>query len=422
MEYYKVLGGNPLNGEVRLHGAKNSALPILAATLLVKGVSVIHNCPNLSDVKETIDILKGLGCRVTKEEDTVTVDATNVSGSKISEDSMRAMRSSILFLGSLVARTKSASIYLPGGCDIGTRPIDLHIKALRELGAEINENGSSIVCSANKIIGKKIILPFPSVGATENIILAAATGKGITTIINSAREPEICDFADFLNKSGARIKGAGNTVITVEGVECLNSVEHRIIPDRILASTYMSACAGAGGKISLVDVRLSHLTPVLPVFDEMGCKLYVDNGRITIEAPKRLKRVKSIKTMPYPGFPTDSQAPIVAALSVATGTSVIQESIFENRFRYVNQLNRFGTDIKTNNEIAVVNGVKYLHPATVYATDLRGGASMVVASLIAKGDSVIYDLEHIDRGYESFEDGLNSLGANIKRIKYEKGQ
>lgn len=423
MDILKINGGNKLTGEITLHGAKNSALPILSATILVKGVSVLHNCPKLKDVDETLSILEGLGCKVKREGSTVTVDATDVNSSKIDEKAMRSMRSSILFLGSLLSRCKEASIFLPGGCDIGARPIDIHINALKQLGAEIAENGSSICCKADELKGTKIVLPFCSVGATENIIISSAISNGTTTIINPAREPEIVDLANFLNSCGADISGAGNSVIEIKGVKRLHSCNnyHSIIPDRILASTYMSACAITGGDIMLNNVKVSTLTPVFPIFSEMGCKLYITDNTLRIKAPSRLKKVRSIKTLPYPGFPTDSQSMVVAALSTAKGTSVVKENIFENRFRYVNELNRFGTDIEINDRIAIINGVDNLHSANVFATDLRGGAALVIAALKAQGESTISSIEHIDRGYESIENNLALLGADIKRIKNEEG-
>lgn len=420
MDVFKISGKNRLTGEVSLHGAKNSALPILAASILIKGTSVIHNCPDLSDVRETIKILESLGAAVSFENNTVTVDSTDIKSKKIDECVMRLMRSSILFLGALLSRNKEAAIYLPGGCDIGTRPIDLHIKALKSMGASIIENGSSINCTTKGFTGTKIILPFPSVGATENIIIASAISKGKTTIINPAREPEICDLANYLNHCGAKIYGAGESVIEVEGVSSLHSGEHTIIPDRILASTYMSACAITGGNILIHDVKPSSLAPVFPVFNEMGCRLYLKDDYLQIEAPERLKRVRMIKTMPFPGFPTDSQSPVAAALTVAKGTSVIKENIFENRFRFINELNRFGSDVEINDKLAVINGVKSLKGANVYATDLRGGAALVVAALGADGESTINCLEHIDRGYEKLEDNLSMLGADIKRTDDEK--
>lgn len=419
MEKFKISGAKKLGGEVTVHGAKNSALPILASTLLVKGESVIHNCPDLSDVRATLNILKSLGCKVKRENDTVCVDATNADKNTIDEKVMRTMRSSIIFLSALLARMGSASIYYPGGCEIGVRPIDLHLKALKDLGVNVEVNGSSIKCKSNSIVGTKIILPFPSVGTTENIIIATVMSKGRTVIVNPAREPEISDLADFLNHCGARIYGAGESTILIDGVSELKPCEHTIIPDRILASTYMAIGATSCEEIIIKNVRNSHLSPVLPAFSEMGCKIYLDDDSIKLIPPGRLKRVKNIKTMPYPGFPTDSQSPIVAALSVAKGTSVLQETIFENRFRYVSELNRFGADIDVKDNIAVINGVKKLHGANVHCTDLRGGAALVVCALCAYGESEIYDIHHIDRGYESFESALSSIGADIKRSKNE---
>lgn len=420
MDVFKINGNRRLDGGVRLHGAKNSALPILSATILIKGETVLHNCPDLSDVRTTLDILEGLGCKVSRDGNTVTVNAYNVKCSDIDECVMRSMRSSILFLGSLISRTGCASVYLPGGCDIGNRPVDLHLKAIKSLGADIFENGSSIKCCCDSFHGAKIILPFPSVGATENIIIASVISKGKTTIINPAREPEICDLAEFLNKCGAKIYGAGETTIEIEGVQALHPCEHTIIPDRILASTYMSACACAGGDILISDIRPAHLAPVFPAFYEMGCKLYLDKSALRIKSPRVLRRVKMIKTMPYPGFPTDSQSPVAAALTVANGTSVLKENIFENRFRYASELNRFGADIEINEKLAVINGVKELKAADVYATDLRGGAALVVAALAANGKSTIHSTQHIDRGYEHFENCLKSLGADIERINDEE--
>ncbi len=420
MELFKINGGKQLGGQIKLHGAKNSALPILTASILIKGESIIHNCPDLSDVRTTIEILEKIGCKVTRDGDTVTVDATNVSDCVIDEEMMRTMRSSIIFLSALVSRTKSARIFYPGGCEIGNRPVDLHLKALKSLGASVCENGSSIYCAAEKLNGSKIILPFPSVGATENIIIAAAISNGKTTVINPAREPEISDLADFLNHCGAKIYGAGETTIEIEGVSELHPCEHTIIPDRILASTYMSACAITSSSLMIDDIRPSHLTPVFPVFTEMGCELYLNKNSLVMKAPKRLKRVKSIKTMPFPGFPTDSQSPVAAALSVAKGTSILQENIFDNRFRFVSELCRFGADIQIDNKLAVINGVKKLHSANVIATDLRGGAALVVGALAAEGESTVSSIYHIDRGYERLEEALSSIGADIKRIKYEK--
>ncbi len=422
MQYLKINGNARLGGVAKIHGAKNSVLPILASTVLIKGESAIHNCPQLSDVQVTVDILKHLGAKVYRKNDTLIVDSTSINNSHIPESLMQEMRSSIIFLGSLSSRTGKATMFLPGGCEIGLRPIDMHLKGLRQLGYSVGFDGHNITCSQNNVSGAKIVLPFPSVGATENIILASVLAKGTTTIINSAREPEIEDLANFLNKAGANIKGAGTTTITVCGVQRLNSVEHCVIPDRILATTMMSASAITNSPLVLSNICVSHLAPVIPVFDEMGCKISVDNNSLKINPSPRLKRVHRIKTMPYPGFPTDCQAPVMAALTMSKGTSIINETIFESRYKHISQLNRFGADISIHDKIAVINGVKSLHSTSAYCTDLRGGAAAVIAALCAQGESKVYDIHHIDRGYEKIENQLSAIGADIKRIKDEKQQ
>lgn len=420
MEQLVINGGNKLCEAVKVHGAKNSALPILASAILVRGECIIHNCPQLSDVKEAINILKSLGCRAELKDNTAVIDASEITDYSIDEKAMRSMRSSIIFLGALVSRTGNAKVYYPGGCEIGTRPVDLHISSLRELGVAVDEKGSAICCKADGLSGAKIILPFPSVGATENVIISSVMAKGRTTLINAAREPEISDLADFLNHCGAKIYGAGEGTIEIDGVSKLYPTEHYVIPDRIVASTYMSACAITGSQITIENIVPTHLAPIFPTFSEMGCRLYLSGNSLRLEAPARLRKIKTVKTMPFPGFPTDSQPVIAAALSTARGTSVIQENIFENRFGYISELNRFGTDIEVNEKIAVINGVKKLHASNVNATDLRGGGALVVAALAAEGRSVISRINYIDRGYENIEGALKDLGADIKRITYEK--
>ncbi len=411
-----INGSKRLGGEISVHGAKNSVLPILAATLLIKGESVIHNVPDLADVNASIKILEYLGAVVKRENSTVTVDASSITENHIPEEMMREMRSSIIFLGSLLSRTKEVFLCYPGGCDIGVRPIDLHISSLKKLGAVITENGNCICCSASSFHGAKIILTFPSVGATENIIISSVLAKGKTTIINAAREPEISDLAAFLNSCGAKIFGAGEGTIEIEGVESLHSASHRIIPDRIVAATYMSIAAINSKELIIRNIRANHLSPVFPVFMEMGCKLYVSSDSLKIVSPNRIKRVKSISTMPYPGFPTDCQAIVMAALTKAKGTTVIKESIFESRYKHISELNRFGADISVNDRIAVVNGVKNLYGANVFCTDLRGGAALVIAGLAAEGTTEIGNVYHIDRGYENIEKSLKAIGADISRV------
>lgn len=415
-----INGGKRLGGEISVHGAKNSVLPIMAASLLIKGETVLHNVPDLSDVRASADILEYLGATVKREGDTLVINAANIVNNDIPDSLMCEMRSSIIFLGSLLARCRQASMCRPGGCDIGVRPIDLHLEALSLLGAMVEERGSCISCIARELRGAKLVLSFPSVGATENAMIAATLAKGKTTIINAAREPEITDLADFLNSCGARITGAGEGVIEIEGVEHLYPAQHRIIPDRILAATYMSIAALNSNELVIRDINPSHLSPVIPVYMKMGCRLYLSGNELKVVAPKRIKHVRSIKTLPYPGFPTDCQALAAAVLIKARGTSTISEGVFENRFNYAGELNRLGADISVDGRTAVIYGVKRLSGASLKCTDLRGGAAMVAAALAAEGESTLTQLSHIDRGYEAVENSLAAIGADIKRLNDEK--
>ena len=416
MEYLKINGGKALDGEITLHGAKNSVLPILAATVLINGESVIHNCPRLSDVENTVKILAHLGAEVRREGDTLIVNTAYINRYDVPEELMREMRSSIIFLGSLSSRMKKACLFLPGGCEIGLRPIDLHLKALKELGYNISFENSDICCNFEKRRNSEIVLSFPSVGATENVILASVMMRGKTKLVNCAREPEIVDLCSFLAGAGAKIKGAGSTVIEIEGVKELKSTEHTVIPDRILASTLMCAAAITGGSAVIKRVRLSDLSPNLPSFCELGCKIYLGKNELKIVSPKKLKSIKKIETRPYPGFPTDSQSTLSAVLCKAKGVSTIYETIFENRFKHMTELTRFGADVTVYDRIAVINGVQSLKAAQAKCTDLRGGAAVVIAALSAEGASYINNIYHIDRGYESFEKQLNLLGADVTRI------
>ncbi len=414
-----VEGGRKLNGELTIQGAKNSVLPILVATLLVNGISVIHNCPRLTDVDATIKILRYLGCKVSREGHTVMVDSSTMCRQDVPDSLMREMRSSIVFLGGIIGRTGKAVLSTPGGCEIGLRPIDLHLSAMEQFGARVTLENGFIVCSAEEkgVCGTRIVLSFPSVGATENIILAATLAKGTTVISNAAREPEITDLADFLNKCGAKISGAGESTITVEGVSQLHSAEHTIIPDRIVASTYMIATAMTGGTVCFKDIVPSHLGPIIQPLRESGCHITVKGRNITLSSPKQLKRIKMIRTMPHPGFPTDVQAQMMALTTIADGTSVFIENIFESRFKHIGELLRFGAKIHAEGRMAVVEGVKSLNGANVKATDLRGGSAMILAGLAAKGTTEISEIHHIDRGYEEPEKVLSLLGAEVKRVR-----
>lgn len=415
MEKFIVEGGRTLHGCVRVHGAKNAVLPILAATILARGKSVLHNCPALSDVDVACKILTYLGAKITREGATLIVDTDAIDKCDIPEEMMHEMRSSIIFLAPLAARMHRAVLCAPGGCEIGLRPIDLHLYGLNLLGMQAVSAGSCIRCSVQALHGEKIILPFPSVGATENIMIAAAVANGVTTLINAAREPEIEDLARFLNACGARIRGAGTGTIEITGVSHLHAAEHTVIPDRILACTLLCCAAATHSEITLQNVCVAHLNPVMPMFYNSGCRLHAVQDCLQITPPRYLKKLGQVKTMPYPGFPTDCQAPVMALACVAHGTSVFVENIFENRYRHVPELKKLGARIDVNDKVAVVEGVQTLSGTRVRATDLRGGAALVVAALAADGVTEITDIRHIDRGYEKMEIMLRSLGAQIVR-------
>ena len=415
MGVLRIRGGLPLQGTLKVQGAKNSVLPIMAASILACGETVIHNCPNLSDVEATIKILRHLGCTVEREDNSVYIDSASMMRCDIPHDLMREMRSSVIFLGAILARTGEAMLSLPGGCELGPRPIDIHLMALRAMGAEITENGGNIICKAHRLKGCRINLPMPSVGATENSILAATRCEGVTTITNAAREPEITDLQDYLNKLGTNVIGAGTPTVTVEGKCRSCCTEHRVIPDRIVAATYLSAAASAGGRVVLTGVIPDHLKSVTNVLSEMGCSVRCSEDEIEIASEGVLKASRPIITEPYPGFPTDAQPPIMAAALRAEGTTVFIENIFQNRYRHVSELLRMGADIKMEGRVAMTTGVKHLMGAPVTATDLRGAAALAVAALGAQGTTEISGLGHLDRGYENFEQSLRLLGADVIR-------
>lgn len=417
MSRFIVSGGERLSGEVEVQGSKNSVLPILAATILTKGENVLYNCSRLSDVITALKILRYLGCNATIQGDTVMVNTDHMCQSDIPNDLMREMRSSIVFLGAILSRTGKAYLGFPGGCELGPRPIDLHLKALKKMGAKIVERHGVLECTTDKgLKGAKITLSFPSVGATENIILAAVKAKGTTTITNAAREPEITDLCDYLNSCGANIYGTGEGVIVIDGVSELYSTQHTIIPDRIVAATLMSAAAVTHSDICIKGVIQNHLNSVVPVFEEAGCQLDFSKGDLYFKSPKILKPLSIVRTMPYPGFPTDAQAPVMAMSTLCDGTSVFVESIFENRFKHVDELTRLGASISVQDKVAVVQGVKYLYGASIEAHDLRGAAGLIVAALGAEGTTDIGGINFLERGYEDFEVVLSSLGANVKKI------
>ena len=416
MTYLKVTGGARLRGEVALQGAKNSVLPILAATLLNAGESVIHHCPRLQDVDASIRILRRLGCDAFREGDTLTVHTGGMNCCTIPEHMMREMRSSVIFLGAILARCGQATLSYPGGCELGPRPIDLHLAALRAMGAEIREEGGCLHCRAEKLRGCEITLSLPSVGATENVILAACGAEGTTVLCNAAREPEIVDLQRFLCAMGAEVRGAGSSTVVIRGGRPLHGCEHTVIPDRIVAATYLAAAAAAGGDILLRQVDYRCLSTVTAVLKEAGCTVRSHTDWIQLHSDGVLHAVRPVRTAPYPGFPTDAQAVVMAALLKARGTTVFVENMFENRYRHVDELVRIGAQIRTEGRVAVVCGVPELHGASMRASDLRGGAALVVAALSAAGESTVSGVHHIDRGYADLSGDLAVLGAQIDRV------
>lgn len=417
MSCYRIEGGHPIGGRLHVQGAKNSVLPILAATLLAPGQSVIHNCPNLSDVRATLEILSLLGCRVGRQGDVVTVDASSLSRGDIPDWLMGEMRSSVIFLGALLARLGTAELSYPGGCELGPRPIDLHLSALRALGAEIREEQGRLCCQRTSgMEGREICLSIPSVGATENIMLAACGCPGVTTIVGAAREPEIEDLQRFLRAMGGQVTGAGGSVITIRGGSPLHPAEHSVMGDRIAAATYLCATACAGGAVELTGADPAHLTAVLSCLEEAGCRLETGPERMVLESGGTLRGIAPVRTAPYPGFPTDGQAILMAALAGGTGTTMFVENLFDSRYGHVAELLRMGADIRTEGRVAVVTGTGKLHGASVRSTDLRGGAALVVAALGAEGITHVSKLRHIRRGYEGLDENLHCLGANIREI------
>ena len=415
MSQLLVRGGRPLHGEVTIQGAKNSVLPILAATVLTGDRGVLRGCPRLRDVDASIRILQSLGCRAQWEGDALTVDTAALNRCEISDILMREMRSSAIFLGAVLARLGRADISYPGGCELGPRPIDLHLSGLRDLGADIREEGGILHCTASRLAGRELMLSLPSVGATENLMLAACGAEGTTVISNAAREPEIVDLQDFLNACGAEVSGAGSTSVTIRGGKPLHGCEFRCMPDRIVAATYLCACASAGGEVYLRGARERHLATVADALRQAGCTVAGDGEGIACRCRRRLRAVRPVRTAPYPGFPTDAQAVLMAAMLKSRGTTVFEENIFENRYRHVDELTRMGAEIRVAGRVAVVTGVERLSGAAVRCTDLRGGAALCVAALAADGETRIFETAHIDRGYEDIVRDLRALGADAVR-------
>jgi len=416
MSSYVIKGGKKLEGETYVSGSKNASLPIIAASILNGGKSTLYNVPKIHDTEMMFEILKILGAVVEKKKNKVIIDTSKIEKYEIPENLMRQMRSSVILVGGLLGKHRKATFSYPGGCDIGTRPIELHLKAFEKLGININKNYGNIECFCDRIIGEKIDLDFPSVGATENAILTSCLADGITIINNAAREPEIIDLQNFLNKMGAKIKGAGSSHIEIEGVKQLKDVSYNVMPDRIETGTFLCLAAINRSNMIIQNADANHITPVVDKLEEMGCNLKIEKNQIEIKTPKKLK-VIDIKTMPYPGFPTDMQSIFVALLTTVKGTSVVVENIFENRYRFAQELVRMGAKITIEGKTAIIKGVKKLYGASVNATDLRGGAALVLAGSVARGTTKIENIEYILRGYENFITKLQKLGLDIEMIK-----
>ena len=419
MEYIRVRNRGPLEGRVTISGAKNAALPILAASLLGTEEIVLEQVPPLKDVEVMVEVLRALDVKVDYlDAETIRIDASQVTKTVTPGELMNRMRASFVVMGPLLTRLGRTFTQMPGGCNIGKRPVDLHLKGFKALGAEIDEEPDAVGAKApdGGLVGGKVYLDFPSVGATQNIMMAATMARGESIIENAAKEPEITDLANFLNKMGAKVRGAGTSTITIEGVEKLHGARHIIIPDRIEASTFIVAAAMTGGTIEVQNVLSDHIRPILAKIQEVGVRIEeTDDDSILVQSTGRLKATK-IRTLPYPGFPTDVQAQFMALMCIAKGQSYVEETVFENRFMHVDELNKMGALIVTDGNEAVIRGVEHLVGAKVNATDLRAGAALVLAGLVADGETQVHNVFHLDRGYYRFEEKLKGLGADVERF------
>ncbi|GAB1367713.1 UDP-N-acetylglucosamine 1-carboxyvinyltransferase [Azonexus hydrophilus] len=416
MDKLLIEGGAVLRGEVAISGAKNAALPILCAALLSAEPLELSNVPELNDIATMLRLLEEMGVKIQRDGHRVTLDASQISNPVASYERVKTMRASILVLGPLVARCGEARVSLPGGCAIGARPVDQHIKGLQAMGAEVTVEQGYVHAKANRLKGARICTDMVTVTGTENLMLAACLAAGETIIENAAREPEVVDLANCLVAMGARISGAGTDTIRIQGVERLHGAQHRVMPDRIETGTYLCAAAVTGGTVRLTDTSAAYLDAVVDKLLDAGCEITMERDAIRLQAPARLKAV-SLRTAPYPAFPTDMQAQFMAMNCVADGVATIRETIFENRFMHVNELLRLGANIQIEGNNAVVRGVERLQGATVMATDLRASASLIVAGLVAQGETLIDRIYHLDRGYEKIEDKLHALGARVRRVR-----
>ena len=413
-----MLGGEIIRGSLRVGAAKNAALPIMAASVLADGETVVKRCPDISDVRNMAAILTGLGCATAFENGVLSIHTGGLNNWEMPDALSKKIRSSIFMLGPLLGRLRRATATYPGGCEIGIRPIDLHLSGLKALGVKVREEGGLLYCDGREMRAGDVHFDYPSVGATENVMLAAVLLPGVTTINNAAREPEIVDLQNFVNRMGGRVSGAGTQQIVIEGVGALHSVEYEPIPDRIVAGTLLCAAAITGGQVTLTNVRAQDMIAILVKLRQMGCEIDEGKDTLSLLAPERLTAFPLLQTQPYPGFPTDMQVQLLTLASVAEGTSVVEENVFENRFTHAGDLNKMGANIRLSGRAAIVQGVQSLRGACVTARDLRGGAALVLAGLKAAGETVVENAELIDRGYERLDTSLRALGAKIRRIEF----
>lgn len=409
-----ITGGVPLSGKISVQGSKNGSLPVLAASLLCNGTTELEHCPEIDDTDTALEILRVLGCDTERVGKRIVIHSETASGDTIPDDLMRRMRSSVVFLGAILARQKRAVLSQPGGCPLGPRPIDMHLAALQTLGMSLEETNGCLVCTAERLTGSRIVLPFPSVGATENVLLAACTAEGQTQLLCAACEPEIVELSRFLNACGARIRGAGSSEIVIDGVPQLHGTTYRLESDRIVAATFLAAGAITGGSVEAQDIPPEQLRSILSVMGAVGCRVTEKERSVRVDAPEKLGPLGTLQTMPYPGFPTDGQAICMAMATVAAGTSVFVENIFSDRYKHCPELVRMGARIRRIDRLAVVEGVDTLYGADILAEDLRGGAALLLAALCARGKSRLSGLSHIARGYEKIGENLRSLGARIE--------
>ena len=416
MAFIEVIGGKHLHGEVNIQGSKNAVLPILAASVLNKGITKLNHCPRITDIFSMIKILESVGCIIYWEGDSILINTKNLNSSVVSEQYVSTMRSSIILMGALLGRMRCVTISYPGGCSIGARPIDLHLKALTELQVEVVEKNGLIYCSTTKIQGNHIVLDFPSVGATENVILASVLAEGVTTLDNAAREPEIIELCKFLRLMGASIAGEGSEHIVIKGVHELHDSEYTMVADRIVMGTYMSALAGVGGDITLRGNCCFEQNATIEIMKKLGCRVGLGKDYFNICSYERPRAIELVETKPYPGFPTDMQSQLMSILTVASGYSVIYETIFEGRFKNVIELRKMGANIEVKGNVSLIQGVKELNGAEIMAYDLRGGAALIIAGLMAHDKTIVHGIEHIERGYENISRDLRLLGADIQVI------